>query len=205
MAHVRHPPNHGLSDIIGSYFPAGYKGYAADVGASDGQTCNTTYGLEVMRGWTVLNVEPNPEFHEWLCLNRRLVEKCACSDFTGKATLTINVEGPEAYTTIGELPPQAHTQYTDWKKIEVEVQTLEDLLAKYQFPRLDVLCVDTEGTELRVLKGVDLKKWKPKVIVTECWDVTGPIDDYLGDLGYQKLSRIQPETVNDLFYLDDSK
>jgi FkbM family methyltransferase len=201
MPHIRVPPNHGLSDIIASYFPPTYKGYAVDIGASDGQTVNTTYGLEVVRGWNVLSVEPNPEFHDWLTLNRRLVEKCACSDFVGTATLTINVDGPEAYSTIGEVPAKGLAMYHDWKKIEVPVTTVENLLAKYQFPRLDVLCVDTEGTELNVLKGVDLAKWKPRVIVTECWELNGPIDSYLGDLGYTKISRIQAGTVNDLFYL----
>jgi FkbM family methyltransferase len=201
MAHIRHPPNYGLSDIISRYFPTGYVGYCVDVGASDGQTCNTTYGLELVRGWKVLSVEPNPEFHEWLCLHRGPVEKCACSDFTGKVVMTINVQGPEAYSTIGEVSPKGLAMYSEWREVEVEVRTVEELLAKHQFPRLDVLCVDTEGTELNVLKGVDLAEWKPKVIVTECWDVSGPIDGYLSDLGYIKISRIQPEAVNDLFYL----
>ena len=201
MAHQRVPPNYGLSDIIAGYFPTHYAGYAADVGASDGITVNSTYGLESVRGWTVLSVEPNPEFHGWLAMHRNLIEHCACSDFTGTATLTINVEGPEAYSTIGEVPPQGLAMYHDWKKIEVRVETVGDLLSKHHFPQLDVLCVDTEGTELNVLKGVDLKKWRPKVIVTECWELEGPIDDYLADLGYTKISRIQPGPVNDLFHL----
>ena len=183
MPHIRVPPNHGLSDIIAGYFDTGYKGWAVDVGASDGTTVNSTYGLETVRGWTVLNVEPNPEFRDWLTENRRLVEKCACADF------------------IGRVPPKGLAMYSDWKQIEVDVTTVEVLLAKHKFPKLDLLCVDTEGTELDVLKGVDLEKWKPKVIVTECWELEGPIDEYLATRGYQKISRIQPETVNDLFYL----
>jgi len=201
MAHIRVPPNHGIADIIASYFPSGHKGHAVDVGASDGTSCNTTYGLEIHRGWKVLSVEPNPEFHEWLEQHRSLVEKCACSDYTGKAVLTVNVAGPEAYSTIGEVPPKGLAMYHEWRKVEVEVKTVEELLAKHQFPKLDVLCVDTEGTELSVLKGIDLKKWKPKVVLTECWELEGPIDAYLADLGYTKISRIQPEAVNDLFYL----
>lgn len=199
--HVRVAPNNGLSDIIATYFPLGYQGYCVDVGASDGQTVNTTYGLEKDRGWTVLNVEPNPEFHDWLTSHRKLVEKCACSDFEGTATLTINVDGPEAYSTIGTVNPKGLAMYNDWRLIEVPVTTVESLLAKHKFPRLDLLCVDTEGTELSVLKGVDIAKWRPKVIVTECWELEGPIDGYLEALGYTKISRIQPEAVNDLFHL----
>lgn len=201
MPHLRVPPNHGLSDIIADYFPPGYIGHAVDVGASDGTSISSTYGLETVRSWNVLSVEPNPEFWEHLIRDRAFVEKCACSDFTGTAIMTINVDGPEAYSTIGEVPPEGLAKYSDWKKIEVEVRTVEELLAKHSFPKLDVLCVDTEGTELRVLKGIDLSQWKPKVVVTECWDLTGPIDGYLAGFGYTKISRIQPETVNDLFYL----
>ncbi len=205
MAHLRAPPNYGLSDIIASYFPLGYAGHAVDVGASDGTTCNSTYGLEKIRGWTVLSVEPNPEFHDWLKEHRGLIEPFACADFMGSATMTINVDGPEAYSTIGEIPAKGLSMYKEWTKIQVPVTTVEELLAKHEFPQLDVLCVDTEGTELSVLKGVDLKKWKPKVVVTECWDLNGPIDGYLADLGYQKFSRVQPESVNDLFLLNDPK
>ena len=208
MPHVRVAPNHQLSDIIAGYFPLRYRGYCVDVGASDGTTCNTTYGLEKIRGWTVLSIEPNPFFYDWLKEDRMLVAECACADFTGTAKLKINVDGPEAYSTIGVIgggssSPHAmdHVRYTDWQEIEVPVETVENLLAKHQFPQLDVLCVDTEGTELAVLKGVDLAKWKPKVVVTECWDLKGPIDSYLGALGYTKISRIQPAAVNDLFYL----
>lgn len=201
MAHQRIAPNYGISDIIAGYFPGGYVGYAADVGASDGQTVNSTYGLEKVRGWTVLSVEPNPEFHDWLTQERGLVEKYACSDYEGKAIMTINVDGPEAFSSIGPIPDEGFEKYHNWKQIEVPVIQLETLLQKHAFPRLDVLCVDTEGTELNVLKGVDLAKWRPKVIVTECWNLEGPIDPYLQDLGYTKISRIQPEAVNDLFYL----
>jgi len=204
MPHMRVSPNHGLSDIIASYFPANYRGYCIDVGASDGQTVNTTYGLEVVRRWKVLSVEPNPEFHEWLIGHRAFVEKCACSDFTGKATMTINVDGPEAYSTIGEVPARGRALYLDWKQIEVDVRTLEELLAKHEFPRLDALCIDTEGTELSVLKGIALARWRPKVIVTECWNLTGPIDDYLAGFGYTKISRVQPNALNDLFYVKEA-
>lgn len=201
MPHLHSPPNHGLSDIIAAYFPLGYLGHAVDVGASDGTSVNSSYGLEKTRGWTVLSVEPNPEFWEYLVRDRAFVEKCACSDFSGTATLAINVDGPEAYSTIGVVPPEGLAMYKDWNKIEVPVYTLEEVLARNEFQKLDVLCVDTEGTELQVLKGIDLAKWKPKVVVTECWDLEGPIDGYLADFGYTKISRIQPGTVNDLFHL----
>lgn len=201
MPHIRVPPNHGLSDIIAGYFPPNYQGYCVDVGASDGVSCNSTYGLERVRSWTVLSVEPNPEFWPTLTKERAFVEKRACSNYSGTATLHVNRDVPEAYSTIAARPEAEKVGYALWDEVGVEVDTLDSLLAKWAFPRLDVLCVDTEGTELDVLKGCDLMRWKPKVIVTECWEAQGPIDPYLGMLGYRKVSRVQPQTVNDLFYL----
>lgn len=201
MPHVRVPPNHGLSDIIAAYFPDGYRGHAVDVGASDGVSVNSTYGLEKTRGWTVLSVEPNPEFWPALTTERAFVERCACADYVGTATMHVNADIPEAYSTIGSRPG-VESGYALWNEIEVRVDTLERLLEKWQFPKLDVLCVDTEGTELAVLQGLDLAKWKPIVVVTECWQPTGPIDGYLEALGYRKHPRIQVQTFNDLFWLD---
>jgi hypothetical protein len=82
-----------------------------------------------------------------------------------------------------------------WKDITVRVRTLDSLLAEWNPPRLDVLSVDTEGTELDVLKGIDLNRWAPKVIIAELWDEThgvhdDPITPYLKERGYRLLERV---------------
>lgn len=200
MAHHRAPPNLGLADMIAGYFPDDYVGHAIDVGASDGVSCNTTYGLERPRRWTVLSVEPNPEFHPVLTQERVWVEKCACSNFTGSATLHINVKIPEAFSTIGPQPQiekieafahheNRHTWYDQWQDVEVLVEQVDDLLAKWQFPKLDVLCVDVEGTELDVVRGCDLALWKPKVVVLEAWEDDSH-DAYMLSRGYEKAFRL---------------
>jgi hypothetical protein len=71
-------------------------------------------------------------------------------------------------------------------------------MQKWQFPQLDALCIDTEGTELDVLKGCSLERWRPKVIVTECWDRVGPIDLYLEARNYKKTAR---NAMNDVWIL----
>jgi FkbM family methyltransferase len=188
MAHQRVPPNHTLSDMLAEHFDKGYVGHAVDVGASDGISVNTTWGLEKLRRWTVLSVEPNPEFWPALTQERAFVEKCACSNFTGTAKLQINREAPEAYTTIGAPNPRS-ADYTAWDTAEVRVETVDDLLAKWQFPKLDVLCVDVEGTERDVLDGTALETWKPKVVVLEAW-VAHQHDAYMSERGYKPLTRL---------------
>src|SRR5437868_3825457 len=98
MPHVVHGPNAQLSHWIADQFPLGYLGYAVDVGASDGVSINTTWWLEKHLRWTVLSVEPNPQFLPALRAERAFVEACACDALPGKATFHVNTENPEAYS-----------------------------------------------------------------------------------------------------------
>lgn len=186
MAHQRVPPNHDLSNLIAGYFSPTYIGHAVDVGASDGCSVNSTYGLEKLRRWTVLSVEPNPEFWPVLTSERAWVEKCACSNYAGHTVMHVNCQYPEAYSTIGAQP--AIQQYP-WKDIEVRVETVDALLGKWQFPKLDALCIDVEGTERDVLEGMSLESWKPKIVVLESWQERLH-EPYMKERGYRFRSRL---------------
>ena len=184
-----------------SHFPPGHPGYAIDVGASDGVSINTTFALEESR-WTVLSVEANPEFAPMLKKYRAFVEMCACGWRPGTAKFHINTDNPEAFSS---LSPTKRVDVEGavgarFKVVEVRVETVDALLEKWEFPRLDVLCIDTEGTELDVLRGANIEKWLPKVVVTECWDKVGPIDIWLESHGYEKVGR---NVHNDLFILKE--
>ena len=201
MSHAKWPPNGNLSQWILDQFPTEYRGYGIDVGASDGVSINTTYALEKSHNWMVLSVEPNPFFHPMLKAERTWVETCALSrEPKESATLHVHVENPEAFTSLRpQVRPDMHpVKEMTWMQVKVAVKTVDQLLEKWQFPRLDLLSIDTEGTELDILKGCDLERWKPRVIVTECWDPVGPIDLYLEALGYKKTAR---NVHNDIFVL----
>jgi len=191
MPHTLWPPNIQLSQWIANQFPNGYQGHAVDVGASDGMSISTTWLLERGMGWTVLCVEPNPLFHEMLSAERAFIERCACDATPGTAPFHIHTDHPEAFSAlrVAKHPTQHAEKNAKWQTIEVRVETVDRLLEKWCFPKLDALCIDTEGTELEVLKGCDLRRWKPRVIVTECWDRVGPIDLWLESLGYTKTMR----------------
>ncbi len=203
MKHTLWPPNANLSQYILDFFEEGYAGHAVDVGASDGISINTTYALEASHRWTVLSVEANPDFGPLLKKHRAWVEMCACSDHAGLADFHIHNENPESFSALKKAAYRQDiwpNEPMTWKVVQVPVATVNQLLAKWEFPKLDVLCIDTEGTELDVLRGCDLEKWKPKVIVTECWDRVGPIDLYLEAAGYKKTAR---NVHNDIFVLRD--
>ena len=200
MNHRVWPPNGTLSQWILDQFEPGYQGFGVDVGASDGISINTTFALEASHRWTIISVEANPDFAPMLKQSRARVEMCACSFEPGEADFSINTVNPEAFSSL--RPTMREDLYpsdgVEFKRVRVPVRTVEQLLARWEFPRLDLLCVDTEGTELDVLKGCDIAKWKPRVIIVEVWDKVGPIDLYLEDLGYVKTAR---NVHNDLWKL----
>lgn len=179
------PPNGMLSAWIMRQFESGYQGYAIDVGAQDGISVNTTYLLESHR-WTVLCIEPNPQWHKRLKEIRAFVQTCAVDDRHEPAvSFHVNKEQPDAYSSLRPSHPDHPVTREGWNTIEVQTKTLEQCLAHAEFPKLDALCIDTEGTELAVLKSFDIEKWKPKVLVVECWDAKAPVDTYVREHGYE--------------------
>lgn len=193
---------------IADFFPGGYKGWCVDVGAADGIKGSNTYHFE-KRGWWCLCIEPNPKYFALLSANRRIVEPVACSNenknnvpFTvfeiGKGHILSSVSSlkvderlrkDHAYIT--------HKTYT----IEVKVRTLDTILDIFEPPKLDLVSIDTEGTELGVLLGFDIKKWAPKLLVVENNYNDSYVEEYLKNFGYVKVLRHE---IND-FYRGESE
>jgi FkbM family methyltransferase len=186
---------------IQGHFPQGFRGYAMDIGASDGFNVSTTYYLEKDLGWNVLCVEPNPRYADKLNDCRRFVRILACGERpSDEATFHINTDNPEAFSALRRTNhPEWHAApYAVWDQIKVKVRTVDQLMEQQGWPSLDALCVDTEGTELDVLKGANLAKWKPKCLVVENWDA-GSTDEYLKPFGYKRVAR---SMHNDLLVLN---
>ena len=209
MAHKRSPPNGVIAAIIAEQFPEKYRGWAVDVGASDGVSINSTWFLEKEAQWNVLSIEPNPFFREYLTKHRAWVECVAIDEIEGDdVEMTINERQPEVFSSLRPTHDPEEVQsagfgfsrvnYESWPKVKVPVRRLETVLNRWEFPKLDALCIDTEGTELSVLKSLDLKKWRPKVIVAECWKERGPVNSYLIEMGYDFKER---NHMNNVFLL----
>jgi hypothetical protein len=48
-----------------------------------------------------------------------------------------------------------------------DARTLDDVLTEANAPRIDLLSLDTEGNELDVLRGLDLDRHRPRLILIE--------------------------------------
>ena len=63
-----------------------------------------------------------------------------------------------------------------FKQKKIKTKTLTNILDKTKFKRkeIDFLNIDTEGSDLEVLKSLDFKKYKPKLICVELIDHFSP-------------------------------
>ncbi len=52
-------------------------------------------------------------------------------------------------------------------KVKIKSCTLNTILKKNNFNNFDYLNIDVEGSELNVIKGIDLKKFQPTLITIE--------------------------------------
>jgi len=145
------------------------------------------------RGLKLYAFEPNPEVCEALRKNvEGTVLECALSDTAGEAELTYDpfvsstgslVEAPAidagalakdlgvprvAAAAIGVVRRLAR------KKVKVRVRTLSDVIAEHGVERIDLLKVDVEGVEARVLAGIAEHDWaKLRQVIVETSDVAG--------------------------------
>lgn len=166
-----------LGEIYDQYI--GYKtdGYFVEIGAFDGYSWSNTLPL-IEAGWRGVMVEADPKSFELLRrrhrLNRSLIlVGSVVSDSNGTARF---YPGGSTGTTVMEMidvfRKNPHTPLTDGMNegyfIEVNSWRLTDLLEYYQYPTaFDVLSIDVEGGELSVLRGYDIDKHRPKLVIIE--------------------------------------
>lgn len=199
----------GEDSWIRSCFPACFKGWALDVGAFDGVTGSNTLALE-QQGWQVLCVEANPYAARILGkhrssvdeVGRKMVWNGAAADRTGRERFWINLGNPNAYSALNPVVNRSDwrpgNSELDWRIVDVDVDTLDNVLAGFKIPQLHAVSIDIEGGEMDALKGFDIARWRPKCMVVESWDEDNPVVPYLARFGYERTKRL---LVSDCFLL----
>ena len=142
-------------------------GFFVHVGAADPRMENDCKAL-YDQGWSGINVEPNPALYQ------ALVEQSPRDRSYGIALG--EAEGQERYyevhgTGLSTLDPDeaARCKAHGWTVTEhiIETRTLCSLLDQAAPERFDLLKVDVEGWEERVIRGNDWSRYRPSVILVE--------------------------------------
>jgi FkbM family methyltransferase len=177
-----------------------------DVGANDGFYSSNSYPL-IRRGWRALLIEPHPEaFAKAAALHARnknvVAIKLACGDKREFVPLiTPSGETPHALLDFASHAMSGNSSSDSdhpiaEKRIKVEVRTLEDILESQNVPMdFGLLSIDTETQDHRVVQGLNLDRFRPRVVITEKQPGDTVKFDLLRHHGYQLSAELCADTV----------
>lgn len=159
----------GEDIIISNYFHEKRDGFYIEVGASHPLRFSNSFFL-YLRGWKGILIDANKDLVD-KASQIRVNDLCvhtAVSDYNGEVTFHIFDE--YLVSTMDE--DQKAEWQKKWNIVEsktVPCATLDSILEdKINITtQIDFLSIDTEGNDLNVLKGLNLNKYRPKLIVIE--------------------------------------
>lgn len=147
-------------------------GYFVEFGAYDGTVHSNTKLLEERFGWRGVLAEPNPDMAAVLRRDRTAIVDDRCVwDETG-ATVDLLLTGDAELSTVADhASDDLHSAAriaTAVRAVAVPTVSLNDLLDEHDAPReFEFLSIDTEGTELRILRAFDLTRHRPRLVAVE--------------------------------------
>lgn len=164
---------HGEDAQLAARFGHKRGGYFVEVGALDGEKLSNTYYFEKELGWSGVLVEADPRQAE-NCRQTRsasFVANRAAVAPGAPASVTLEVaDGQEEFSTLspnrvyaGILAERNITTHG----IEVPTATLDQILVEAGTTHIDFVTIDVEGHELDVMRGFDLARWRPTVVLIE--------------------------------------
>ena len=185
-------------------------GVFVDVGAHDGVEFSNTFFFEAVRGWTGLCIEPNPEVYESLITNRKChTEQVAVGASEGTVDFTA-IRGPDMLSGLNANFNRRHRRRIksaileatgSHQVIQVPLRPLQSLLDFHCITHIDLLTIDTEGSELEVLKGINFQTTQVSCIVIERNYESGRIPKLLKSNGFTRLMALAWDDIyirNDL-------
>jgi FkbM family methyltransferase len=162
----------GVDIILEKIFRNHSKGIYIDIGCQHPIKNSNTYLLH-KKGWEGINVDLDKD-------NIDLFKTSRSHDLNFNKALSAEVKEVDLYFYHKKSPINTIDKKTsDFQKAEVtsikkiNTDTLNNIIlkTKYKDSVFDLLSIDVEGHELEVLKGFDLTKFSPKVIVVEYLDL----------------------------------
>ena len=184
-----------------TFFPKKLNGYFIDIGSHNGVDMNNTYYFE-NEGWDGICFEPIPKIFQELKLNRKckLVNK-AISDKNGISKF-FAIEGysdmlsglVDNYndTHIIRINDEIEKYNQSFDYIDVECATFDKEVNRTD---IDILSIDTEGSELAILKSIDFKKYNINTMIIEYNYHNQDLINLINDNGFQIVNKIGVDII----------
>jgi FkbM family methyltransferase len=181
-------------------------GFFLDIGANDGITWSNSLTFELNFNWKGICVEPHPVAYEKLIKNRSCeCLNCAISDNSGDFDfLFIKGEAEMLSGLVDKFDPrhlqrintevQNNKDETSVKKIKCH--TISELMKKIGINKIDYLSIDTEGSEMQIINGIDFEELDITLISMEVNYEIQPVTDFMKTKNYKFIQKI----CGDAFY-----
>ena len=179
----------GEDIFIINYFKNKNNGFYIDVGCYHPLHRNNTFLLH-KNGWSGINIDIHQfsiDLFNYLRPNDVNLN-CAVSNSNG-VTKMFYQKKLSQLSTIDEKQAKIAFQ-GNIKTSEIKCFTLDAILEKLKFneKKIDLLDIDVEGVDLKVLKGFSLEKFKPELICVEIHEKEikhSEIYEYLSNFSYE--------------------
>jgi len=150
--------------------------FFVEVGVIDGRRYSNTLAFEE-RGWRGVCVEAHPDYVELARRNRPAsrVVHAAASDHEA-ASAPFHAEPRGALSSLASrdeavMRAKYGAFFSGFTTVDVPLRTLDSILRDADAPTdLELVSIDVEGSELAVLAGFDLARWRPRVVIAEAND-----------------------------------
>jgi hypothetical protein len=172
-------------------------GFFLDSGASDGLRCSNTALLEREYGWNGICIEPNTAFFERLIRHRRCC--CVNSCLSDQSGIVDFLDAGTVGGIVAEYDPaflnQIHTAlHGDMPAVVQKVShTIGAILEDLGAPTwINYWSLDTEGSELTILKSFPFDRYTVQVITVEHnWlPARWQIRQFLQSKGYEWIAEL---------------
>jgi FkbM family methyltransferase len=174
-------------------------GIYVDVGAGHPEIISNSFHFRNL-GWDIVAIEPQKALcDEFRARGYPILELACASTDIGETDFEIldyyMGMGGSAFRVLDPQPAERAIT-----KVKVMAYTLNTILEKYRpdIKHIDVLDIDTEYSELDILKGFDIEKYSPTVLVIEnlptdsgiwCSPFRDQLYEYYNQIGYKIVAK----------------
>tara|TARA_X000000368_G_C23029296_1_gene711704 strand:- start:545 stop:1798 length:1254 start_codon:yes stop_codon:yes gene_type:complete len=145
--------------VLNNIFGKKKNGFFIELGGADGITHSNTYAMEKDYNWGGICIEPNPKFKEELEKNRSCHKVFVPVYSSSNKMVNFSIVDYGQFSGISNHLGNIGNSKVE-KKVKLRTKTLTQICDECNAPKyIDYLSLDTEGTELEILKGFDFKKY----------------------------------------------
>ena len=192
-------------DMVISHLANTDDGFFIDVGCHHPVSISNTFRL-YKRGWTGINIDANPDLiNKFQKVRPKDVSLCVpVSD--KKQEYTFYEFESDAMSTLDE---EQAKEFQKFAKVvntrQVESQTLTEILDTQKIDKpIDLLNIDVEGHDYNVLKSLDFKKYRPRIIIIEIhgFDIENPTESAIFNLLKEEGYKWTAYAINNAYFVD---